>query len=205
MVRHYVSQNKRGQWSEKDVVDAVLAVEGGMSLKKAAKDFGVPRTTLRRHLKIKAKVGNVAKKLGRPPVLSVAQEQELVDLILDFEARLFGLILADIRCLVFDYCEKNAIKHNFNHSQQKAGDDWARSFIARHSTLSVRKPESVSIFRASGFNKEKVMRFYDVLEPILFKGERQVPAANIYNVDESGYTVCNKPHKNVGKKARKLS
>lgn len=117
---------------------------------------------------------------------------------------MFGLTLTDIRRLVYDYCEKNKIKNNFNDSQQIAGEDWAKSFLARHPMLSVRKPEPVSIFRASGFNKEKVKRFYDVLESILFKDDvPSVPPENIFNVDESGYTVCHKPQSIVGKKGKK--
>ena len=49
MVRHYKSQHKRAQWSEKDLLDAISAVETGMSLKKASKDYSIPRTTLRNH------------------------------------------------------------------------------------------------------------------------------------------------------------
>ena len=117
---------------------------------------------------------------------------------------MFGLTLTDIRRLVYDYCEKNKIKNNFNDSQQIAGEDWAKSFLARHPMLSVRKPEPVSIFRASGFNKEKVKRFYDVLESILFKDDvPSVPPENIFNMDESGYTVCHKPQSIVGKKGKK--
>ena len=205
MVRHYKSQHQRAQWTEQSLKDAIAAVETGVSLKKASKDFSIPRTTLRNHLKLKEKGGQFStKKLGRPTVLSSAQETELVNLILDYESRLFGLTVLDIRRLVYDYCEKNNIKHNFSHTLQCAGEDWARAFIARHPTLSIRKPESVSIFRASGFNKEKVNRFYDVLEPILYNDSVPVvPPENVYNVDESGYTVCNKVHKIVGKKGKK--
>lgn len=90
-------------------------------------------------------------------MLSEMQEAEFEMLILDYESRLFGLTVPDIRRLVYDFCERNNIKHNFSHSTQMAGEDWAKSFMARHPNLSVLKAESVSIFRASGFNKEKVV------------------------------------------------
>ena len=78
-----------------------------MSLKQTAKTFCIPRTTLRNHVKLKVSGGDFStKRLGRPTVLSKAQEAELVELILDFEARLFGLTVMDIRRLVYDYCEK---------------------------------------------------------------------------------------------------
>ena len=196
MVRHYKSQHKRAQCSEKDLLDAISAVETGMCVKKASKDYSIPWTTLRNHLKLKRKGDNYStKKLGRPAVLSEMQEAELETQILDYESRLFGLTVPDIRRLVYDFCERNNIKHNFSHSTQMAGgEDWAKSFTARYPNLSICKAESVSIFRASGFNKEKVMCFCNVLQPIMFKDDVQVvPPKNIYTVDESDYKVCNKP------------
>ena len=124
---------------------------------------------------------------------------------MNYEARLFGMTLIDIRRLVFQYCEANKIKHSFNQAHKMAGEDWAAGFLKRHRNLSVRKPEAVSIFRAAGFNREKVSRFYDALEAVMFKDNVQIiPATNIYNVDESGYTVCHKPKKIVGKRGKKL-
>ena len=75
-----------------------------------------------------------------------------------------------------------------------AGEDWACRFLKRNPTLSVRKPEGTSIFRAAGFNREKVNRFYDVMESVVFPdGIQTVPDGNIFYVDESGYTICHRP------------
>jgi len=173
MVRLYKTKNLRAQWSEEDAGIAVAAVEGGMSLKKAAQDFHVPRTTLRRKLKLKRCGSSIKTVLGRPTILKPQQELELVDIILNYEARLFGMTLTDIRRLVFQYCEANKIKHSFNQAHKMAGEDWAAGFLKRHRNLSVRKPEAVSIFRAAGFNREKVSRFYDALEAVMFKDNVQ--------------------------------
>jgi len=48
------------------------------------------------------------------------------------------------------------------------------------------------------------MRFHNIVQPIMFKDDVQVvPPENIYNVNESGYTVCNKPQKVVTRKGKK--
>ena len=88
---------------------------------KSAAAFGVPRQTLRRHLK-KAKNGlGVEKSIGRPRILSAQHEAELVDVIIDMEKRLFGLTKMDVRKLAYRYCEAKGIPHNFNRESEAAG------------------------------------------------------------------------------------
>src|SRR5688572_30174774 len=74
MVRLY--KNLRAQWSGEDAGIAVAAVEGGMSLKKAAKDYNAPRTTLRRKLKLKRCVSSMKTVLVHPTILKPQQEVE---------------------------------------------------------------------------------------------------------------------------------
>ena len=62
----------------KAAANAVL--NQGVSLKKAAKEYQVPRTTLRRHLK---KGGSIKKQLGRRTGLTEEQETELKAVTLD--------------------------------------------------------------------------------------------------------------------------
>ena len=88
----------------------VAAVKSGISLKKASKDYGIPRTTLRRKLKLEVSGDEITKVLGGPSVLTRDQEVQLVQVILDYEARLFGLTVSDIRRLVYQFCTRNKIK-----------------------------------------------------------------------------------------------
>lgn len=70
---------------------------------------------------------------------------ELKTLILDMESRLYGLTLADIRKLVYQFCEMREIKHPFSVEKQLAGKDWADAFLKRHPDISLRVPEPTSI------------------------------------------------------------
>jgi len=135
----------------------------------------------------------VQKKLGRPSVLSTEQEEELASLILSMVNRLFGLTKRDVRELVFKYCEANNIKHSFNRKSGAACRDWFEGFLRRHPDLTLRTPEPTSIQRATGFNQQKVAIFFDHLYSLLFdenNAQRKIPEANIYNVDESGFSIC---------------
>lgn len=204
MVRTYVSKNIRGKWSVESMRDAVAAVLDGGKLRTIAKQFSVPRNTLRRQVEAQKSGKEVAKQLGKKSVLTASQENELVTVTLSMESHLFGLNLMDLRRLVYQYCDINKIANPFNKERKMAGDDWARSFLKRHPNLTIRQPEAISIGRAIGFNKEKTKRFYEVLQSVLFKDETLIiPDSNIYNVDETGLTVCQKPTKIVAAKGKR--
>lgn len=204
MVRTFISKNVRGKWSIQSMRDAVAAVIAGRCLRSAAKEFNVPRNTLRRHVVAHNKGHDVVKKLGKCTVLNDNQETELVELVLSMESRLYGLTLTDLRRLVYQYCTRNNISHPFNQVTEMAGEDWARAFLKRHGNLSIRQPEGMSIGRAIGFNKEKTKRFYELLKSLLFDGETLVvPDSNIYNVDDTGLTICQKPQKMVAEKGKR--
>lgn len=196
----------RGQWALTSMAAAVRDVlMVGTSKKAAAKLHGVPRGTLQRHVRKAEKGLGVEKRLGRQCILSSEQEDELASKLIDMEARLYGLTTEDVRKLVFQFCEVNSIKHPFSQVKQMAGKKWLRAFFQRHKDLSVRLPERTSLSRAVGFNKPKVDMFFDVLGSTLFdqKGNRLIPEENIYNVDETGFTVCQKSQKIVAKRGKK--
>lgn len=200
--------NKRSLWSEIQMKNAIKAVlEENVSQKTAAKQFNVPRQTLRRYLE-KTRSGqpfHLKEKLGRKTVLTVQQEKELVNVLLDMEQKLFGVSIKDVKKHVFYYCSKNGIENPFNQNKRQAGKDWLKDFLKRNPELSIRKPEAVSIQRAIGFNKHKVKIFFDNLKKLLFseKGTMLIPPENIYNVDESGFTTVHKPGKVLAKKGKK--
>jgi len=176
-------------WDEVMLKKAVRSVlVEGMSKKKASQLFGIPRPTLIRHVQKASLGGGVEKRLGRPTVLTVEQELELVSRILQMESRLYGMTTDDVRSVVYSFCEKNNIPNPFSKKNKRAGHDWMSSFLSRHEELALRKPEAVSIQRAAGFNKAKVDMFYQLLQSLLFdeKGQQQIPPENIFNVDESG-------------------
>lgn len=106
----------------------------------------------------------------------------------------FGLTYAQTQQLAFNFAVARKIeqipeswkKHN------QAGVDWMRGFMRRHSTLSLRKPENVSIARALSFSKNNVKEFYDNLERVY--AQYKFPPERILSLDETGLnTVVQSP------------
>jgi len=91
-----------------------------------------------------------------------------------------------------------------NTKTEMAGRYWLEGFLVRHKELSIRQAESVSIQRAIGFNKPKVDNFFSILKGLLFdeSGQQLIPPGNIFNVDESGFTVCQTPGKIIAAKVK---
>ena len=75
-----------------------------------------------------------------------------------------------------------------------AGEDRLQSFMNRQN-LSLRLPQASSIARVVGFNKPKVMTFFDVYKEVLEKF--YFTASGIYNMDETGITAVQKSSKLV--------
>jgi len=82
-----------------------------------------------------------------------------------------------------------------------AGRDWAYNFMWQYPELSVRCPEPASMSCLSGFNTVQVKRFHDLLEQEL--STKKYSTEQIYNIDESGITTAQKPHKILARKGSK--
>lgn len=182
-------------------VDAYKSNQYGLN--ECARVYNIPKTTLYRHVKCLNKIANNAvKKFGKPTTLPEQIEEELVSHILKLEELMFGLTINDIRKLAFDIAQRNQLAHVFNCEKELAGKKWYYRFMKRHPTLTLRQPESTSVARARGFNKENVYHFYDLLEKIV--EVNKLDASRIFNVDESGFsTVQKKSQKIIGQKGKK--
>nr|CAD7567642.1 unnamed protein product [Timema californicum] len=64
-------RSKYGQWSEADLALAVNAVRSSsVWLNEAARRYGVPKVTLKRHISVQNKGPALVKSFGRPPVFT---------------------------------------------------------------------------------------------------------------------------------------
>lgn len=74
IVRSRERKTQKAKWTEENLHKAIKAVENGVSKKKAAKDFEIPRSTLRDRLKSEQFTKPL---LGRKPVFNPEQEIQI--------------------------------------------------------------------------------------------------------------------------------
>lgn len=102
------------------------------------------------------------------------------------ESKFFGVTANDIKTMAYQLAVRNGIKHPFGEG--KAGRGWIDHFLTRHrNKISLRKPVSTSCARTSGFTKENVDAFFDILDQQYNK--HHYTPDRIYNVNETGLTM----------------
>jgi uncharacterized protein YpbB len=69
-------RKKRKQWAAENMGKAVEEVKNGLSLRKAAEQYNIPRSTLQEHVTGKRLDGAI---LGKHPKLTADQEKSLAD------------------------------------------------------------------------------------------------------------------------------
>ena len=185
MPRKYQRRSKRGEISKETLEKASQLINRGESVRKAAQLFDIPRTTLRNYIsRSKPTVGYSKHRM----FFSEEQEQEMARYLIDASNIYFGLTVMDFRKFAYACVEYYKIRCPDSwHKEKIAGIDWYLGFMNRHGELSIRRPESTSIGRASAFNKENVKLFFSKLADVMDR--HQFEASCIWNVDESGVTT----------------
>ncbi|GBP64917.1 hypothetical protein EVAR_49210_1 [Eumeta japonica] len=85
-----------------------------------------------------------------------------------------------------------------------AGAPLFKSFIERNPKLSFRQAEGLSVARAKGLSREEVNNFYDLLNKVLTENDLLDKPERLYNMDESGIQLNNKPGKGIAKEGAKV-
>ncbi|KAJ4436439.1 hypothetical protein ANN_19072 [Periplaneta americana] len=117
-----------GTFKEEDMRAAVMLVEEGMSLRKAAKTKGVAYQTLYRYVKKKKEQSNenrpvrMCPKYNSRQVLSSDLEKDLVDYLLTCSAMCYGLTSMDCRKLSYELAVRNQLNYPESWNINKRAD-----------------------------------------------------------------------------------
>lgn len=189
MPKKYIPE-KRGKYSKYDqdkIQNAVAAVRGGMSLRKAEQKFCIPKSTI--NDRIKGKVSMDAKS-GRSPYISKEIENEIVTKATSSAAKGFGVSKRQLLTKVGTLCKRTSIAKFKNGIP---GKDWWYAFAKRHPEISLRKPEKLETSRARMMNKVVVQKYFDELSEVITKLNLLDKPEFIWNADETGKQLSHSP------------
>ncbi|KAJ8909501.1 hypothetical protein NQ315_016765 [Exocentrus adspersus] len=200
-------ERTRATFTAEQMMAAVAEVKNNQTpLRVAAEMFDVKFTTLRRYVLKEREnanskmVPNYAVRL----IFTKEQEESLCDYVKTCSKMAFGLNTFKVRQLAYEMaCKNNIVMPESWKNNKCASKDWLRAFIQRNPTLSLRKPEACSLSRLTSFTKPNVDRFFSNLEEIYNKHPSILQEIRIYNLDETGTTTVQRPHKVVAQKGVK--
>lgn len=181
----------RGNWTEEALKAAINAVKNdGVSVRAASISYKIPRKTLERRCK-----KNDYKKgpMGPSSCFGNENEKKLAAHIRSMQAKGFPLTMDDARKIAYELAEQLKLKHRFNQSIKKAGYDWLHMFLGRNPDIVLRKSEGVSLARTNAMNRSEVNDYFQLLEGVLMKDGEMIAPNCVFNMDETGLQLNNRP------------
>ena len=128
-------------------------------------------------------------------VFPPAMEKDLANHITQLADQYHGLSLPKCKELAYTFAVANNIMvPNLWIANKTAGKGWWKGFKERQN-LSLRKPESTSVGRASVFNRHNATLYFNNLASVL--DTHKFEARQIFNLHETGVTTVQIPQKIV--------
>ena len=179
--------NQKAAESEEKVLKALIGLESGLykTVYRASKDTGAPESTISRRLN-----GGKTRADARESqqLLSKAQEKALVGWITDLTATGHPARHDFIKDMAEEIRKQSKINDNAR-TPLPVGETWVRQFIKRHPYLKTTLSCSIEAARIKDVTSDIVIEWFKKLED--FMEEHQITMENIYNMDETGFSVGN--------------
>ncbi|XP_069112283.1 tigger transposable element-derived protein 6-like [Argopecten irradians] len=193
-----MADKKRGpllKYDRNDLVNAVNAVKNGsMSVRRAAAEFNVPKSTLGDKVSGRS---DVESKMGRPPALPESVEGNIVENVLEASKRGMGISRRQLFARTAILCRKMKATP-FKKALPSRG--WWEGVKRRHPEITIRKPEKLGNSRARMLNPVVVERYFNDLTEIITNLNLQNSPQNIWNCDETGKQFQHTPVKIISQK-----
>ena len=181
---------KKKQYDPDALKHAFNAVQNGMSVYRASRNYGVPESTLRdRTLGLVSVDGRCSNFLFDEPT-----EKKMVDHITHMASIGYGYSRMDVTYLATDlavFLGKRKPEEDILTSK------WYYSFLKRWPNLTVSKPQKLAMQRARCASNETLSSYYKELGTILTKHDLHDKPHQIYNIDESALQTEHNPGKIV--------
>ena len=161
--------------------NAMMAVEKGEPVRRAAEMFNVPKSILHDHITGKVMFGA---RSGPDPYLTVEEEEELASFLI--QTAKIGYPHTNLS-LVQQIVDSKGIDTTVTNG-------WWERFSQRHPSMTLRVAVPFSIARAMATDVDVLNKYFDMLEECL-----RNKSSNIFNCDECGFPLNPKCLKVVDK------
>ena len=158
-----------------------------MPVKTAARQYGVPQTTLRD--RVHGRIDPEMTTPGPQALLSQHEEAVFVEHIKSMSQLGYGYSRSE----VINQASSYAVFLGKRDEEHPLCDRWYRSFMDRWPELKKVKPRSLVNYRAQATSKEKVSSYFDNLQSVLQRNNLINKPEHICNVDEKGVQTEHRP------------
>ena len=172
------------------------------SIKRAALEHIVPRTTLQGRITGNVEHGN---KPGGKPYLNKAEETELANFLQVVSEIGYGKTRKQVMGIVESAVrDKEKLTKQKILRKQKISDGWFRRFIERQPQLCMRKGDSTAIARMDAMKKQEELDNYFIsLKSILVKYNLINKPGQIFNIDKTGMPLEHQSPRVLARKGQK--
>lgn len=182
------------EWTYDQMDKAIQAVkDGGISIRQAAEEFNVPKSTLGDRISGRTLHGA---KSGKSKYLGDEEEDILVKFLLKCAAIGYPRSRKEVIAMVQRFCDSRNMNVQVTHG-------WWERFCLRHPEISLRTTSGLSYARAKGQNTEALCSYFDILEDTFNEHKLHDKPALVFNMDETGLPLSPAPPKGVCKKGTK--
>jgi transposase-like protein len=154
-------------------IKAVLRETAG-SINAAARDHGVPPTTLKNRLSGRVIHGTNP---GPIPYLSSMEEEELVEYLREANRAGYGKTRSQVKVIAQRVALDKGVLRG-----ARISDGWWRRFLERHPDLSLRSGDSTGFVRMDAMNEQNLRTYFDLLNSVLEENNLKVHPEQIYNM-----------------------
>lgn len=179
--------SKRLAHSQKKIEDAIGAVKKGMPVSRAAREYGIPRSTLHYKLSDKGRLNT----LGRGGIYSVLGdeiEKKLVDWIIQCANFGFPISRETLYSGVETLLKETEVQVKY-FKNNRPSDKWIYAFLRRHPEVRQKKAEYVNKARGS-VTEAKIRTWFTQIENQLGEDFHILQESQrVFNMDESGFNL----------------
>ncbi|XP_046564293.1 uncharacterized protein LOC124273117 [Haliotis rubra] len=162
-----------------------------MSVYRAARQYGVPESTLRDRTRGNVPVGA---KPGGDTLLSHGEEKQFVDHVKYMSSIGYGYTKLNLQYLAAHFASSQGKKAP---SDKPLSDNWFYGFLGRWPDLKLAKPQKLSMLRAQYASKEVLSAYFRELATLMTLHGLHDKPERVFNLDETGVTTEHAPPKIV--------